>query len=112
MCVWRNLPVCTDSYDCSDRNWLEFLAVLDATFADLTGGETKPSEEALDAVRANVQETKNALLGVVEKDGLKDRSGLLALLELEKRARAHGLVDGASQVSFANERGSNKRRNR
>lgn len=33
----------------------------------------------------------------MEKDGLKDRSGLLALLELEKRSRVYGLSSGASR---------------
>lgn len=66
---------------------------MDGTFADLTGGEEEPSEEAIDAVRTNYQETRELLLKVVEKDGPKDRSGLLALLELEKRALAHGLAD-------------------
>lgn len=31
---------------------------------------------------------------IAEKDGSKDRSGLLAQLELEKRSRAHGVTDG------------------
>lgn len=67
---------------------------MDGTFADLTGGEEEPSEEAIDAVRKNYQETRELLLKVMEKDGLKDRSGLLALLELENRALAHDLADG------------------
>lgn len=75
--------------------------MLDATFADLADKETDPSEEALDVTRARIRDTEQLFLKVVEKDGLRDRTGLLSLLELEKRSRAHGLSSGASQVSFS-----------
>jgi hypothetical protein len=85
---------------CSDRNWLEFLSVLKATFSDVTGREEKPSEEASEATRKKIQEARELFAKVVEKDGLKDRSGLLAQLELEKRSRAHGLTDSKWYFPF------------
>ncbi|KAJ3568563.1 hypothetical protein NP233_g5635 [Leucocoprinus birnbaumii] len=82
----------------NDRNWLEFLSILDATFSDLTGGEEKPSGEALEAVKLTVLETRAFFSQIAEKDGLRDRSGLLAQLELEKRARAHGISDDQTRL--------------
>ncbi|KAF8921223.1 N-acetyltransferase B complex non catalytic subunit-domain-containing protein [Mucidula mucida] len=73
----------------NDRNWLEFLAVLDATFAsasDLAGEETRKSDLVAECLR--VQEL---LESIAAKDGKSDRSGPLALLELEKRARQYGV---------------------
>ncbi|KAI0726631.1 actin cytoskeleton organization protein [Fomitopsis betulina] len=61
------------------RNWLEFLALLDATFAD-------PQEE----VPTRIEEARKVFEQVAEGDGRTDRSGRLALLELDKRAAAHG----------------------
>ncbi|KAF7778669.1 hypothetical protein Agabi119p4_3014 [Agaricus bisporus var. burnettii] len=84
--------------DKDDRNWLEFLSVLDATFADLADKETDPSEEALDVTRARIRDTEQLFLKVVEKDGLRDRTGLLSLLELEKRSRAHGLSSDENRL--------------
>lgn len=65
-----------------DRNWLEFLAVLDATF---------PAEG--DTVEY-VEETRKFFTEIAQRDGLKDRSGALALLELEKRARKRSISTG------------------
>ncbi len=81
MCAWR------------DRNWLEFLAVLDATFADLTS-EASDVEAAKVAVSERIVKAREFFGKVVEADGVKDRSGHLALLELEKRSRQHGLATG------------------
>ncbi|KAI0035924.1 N-acetyltransferase B complex non catalytic subunit-domain-containing protein [Vararia minispora EC-137] len=71
-----------------DRNWLEFLSVLDAHCP--TSGE-KPLPES-------VGQAREFFVKVAEKDGKKDRSGLLAQLELEKRARAHGIIDDSSRL--------------
>lgn len=65
-----------------DRNWLEFLAVLDATFS--AEGDTV---EYVGATRAFFNE-------IAERDGRKDRSSSLALLELEKRARERSISKG------------------
>jgi N-terminal acetyltransferase B complex non-catalytic subunit len=74
--------------------------VLEAAFAALTDKEAEPSEEALDITRTRICDAEQVFLKIVEKDGLKDRSGLLALLELEKRSRVHGLSSGTSwQIS-------------
>lgn len=75
----------------SDRNWLEFLSISDAAFWGLTN---EPSEDASEKVRKDIAETREIFMKIAEKDGSKDRSGLLAQLELEKRSRAHGVTDG------------------
>ncbi|KAH9484364.1 N-alpha-acetyltransferase 25, NatB auxiliary subunit [Psilocybe cubensis] len=69
-----------------DRNWLEFLAVLDGTLPDTTPliiGEADAREK--------VNHAQEIFSKIAEEDSTKDRSGLLALLDLEKRARLHGL---------------------
>ena len=66
-----------------DRNWLEFLAILDATFS-MEGNATQYVEEA-----------RTFFAEVAERDGRKDRSGPLALLELEKRAKDRSIYKGA-----------------
>jgi len=88
----------TDCYVIRDRNWLEFLAVLDATFDFLVISPTDVAPTILEGAKkecaTKVQETRALFTRVVEEDGCKDRSGLLALLELEKRARDHGVSEG------------------
>lgn len=71
-----------------DRNWLEFLAILDATFS--AEGDTANYVEA----------TRNFFTEIAERDGQKDRSGPLALLELEKRARERSVSKGISKTRF------------
>ncbi|KAI0322196.1 N-acetyltransferase B complex non catalytic subunit-domain-containing protein [Amylostereum chailletii] len=75
-----------------NRNWLEFVSVLDATFSPLTSsageiGETSPNERCAE-LRGQARELFSK---VADEDGRNDRSGLLAQLELEQRARTHGL---------------------
>ena len=67
--------------------------MLDATFVDLTpdGADT---EAAKGPCAERVAHTREFFGKVVEEDGVKDRSGRLALLELEKRSRHHGLTTG------------------
>lgn len=77
----------------SDRNWLEFLSVLGATFWDVTS-VSEPSSEAQDVCRHHISKTKEFFAEIADKDGTHDRSGPLALLELEKRCVAHGLATG------------------
>nr|VWO98683.1 MAPKK kinase Kpp4 [Ganoderma boninense] len=76
--------------EAKDRNWLEFLAVLDATFSN-PGDKSVTSE--------NITKTREFLGKVVEEDGVKDRSGHLALLELEKRSRQHGLATDSTTLN-------------
>ena len=61
---------------CSDRNWFEFVSLLDGTFAE-------PESED---VQERVTKTRQFLESIKEKDGKADRSAHLAALELEKRA--------------------------
>ncbi|KAF9484719.1 hypothetical protein BDN70DRAFT_825243 [Pholiota conissans] len=76
-----------------DRNWLEFLAVLDATLPPASSTASVDTE-ARDKV-THVQE----FFSVIEKvDGLKDRSASLALLELEKRTLAHSLSEDSGKI--------------
>jgi len=42
----------------------------------------------------NITKTKELFVKTAEQDGQSDRSAGLALLELEKRARKHGLSTG------------------
>ncbi|KAI0721082.1 N-acetyltransferase B complex non catalytic subunit-domain-containing protein [Cerioporus squamosus] len=84
--------------DAKDRNWLEFLAVLDATFADLTV-EGADVEAAKGSCAERITRTRELLCKVVEHDGVKDRSGHLALLELEKRSRHHGLATDSTVLT-------------
>ncbi|KAF7294869.1 Actin cytoskeleton organization protein [Mycena indigotica] len=83
----------------NDRNWLEFLSVIDAALLQV---ESKPEpDEAEKADRsARLTKTRQLFTKLAEDDGLKDRSAALALVELEKRANfydlssdPHGLID-------------------
>ncbi len=73
-----------------DRNWLEFLSVLDATLPPVShsafGGDA--------SVCHTVKHSRELFAKVSEEDGLKDRSGRLALLELEHRANKHCVTQG------------------
>ncbi|KAI0810968.1 N-acetyltransferase B complex non catalytic subunit-domain-containing protein [Irpex lacteus] len=82
-----------------DRNWLEFLSVLDATFAGLEGdANAETSEEH----KSNLAKSQQFFAQIADKDGLRDRSAPLALLELEKRALSHGLsTDSESLYTLA-----------
>lgn len=66
---------------------MEFLAVIEARFVE-------PSE-------AKISETRQAFLKVADADERRDRGGLLALLELERRAREQNLgSDFGMQIAF------------
>ncbi|KIY72188.1 actin cytoskeleton organization protein [Cylindrobasidium torrendii FP15055 ss-10] len=70
-----------------DRNWLEFVAVLEAVFAP------RPEEESF-STADEVARVRQLLEEVTTKDGSSDRSGPLALLDLEKRCRTHNFATG------------------
>jgi N-terminal acetyltransferase B complex non-catalytic subunit len=79
-----------------DRNWLEFLSVLDATFLPV-------SHSALEgdaSVYHTVEHSRELFAKVSEEDGLKDRSGRLALLELEHRANKHRVTQGEKEFIY------------
>ncbi|KAL0946591.1 hypothetical protein HGRIS_012792 [Hohenbuehelia grisea] len=69
-----------------DRNWLEFLSMLDAVYPPNMADDDAAKTEC----SARIEHARSVFEAVAEKDGLKDRSGPLALLELERRARKHG----------------------
>lgn len=79
-----------------DRNWLEFLAVLDSTFHSITSSE----DDAEEKCKSKIAETQELFIKVQETDGDKDRTGSLALLYLEHRAREHGLSTDGSLVQL------------
>ncbi|KAI0780924.1 actin cytoskeleton organization protein [Trametes elegans] len=83
--------------DAQDRNWLEFLTVVDAAFADLTS-DAEDADAAKTAASGRILKTRELFGKVAEADGVKDRSGHLALLELEKRARQHGLATDSTAL--------------
>ncbi|KJA27088.1 hypothetical protein HYPSUDRAFT_35639 [Hypholoma sublateritium FD-334 SS-4] len=79
--------------DKKDRNWLEFLAVLDAALPPI------PSPDSVDPESKEKTSRAQEFFSKVEKeDGLKDRSATLAILELEKRASTHGLVEDSGRI--------------
>lgn len=82
------------------RNWLEFLAVLDATFSYIDSPQAlaaspEPNDEAKEEVTKHISRTRDFFLRISEQDGVSDRSALLGLVELEKRARSHELSKGS-----------------
>jgi len=77
------------------------LAVLDATLLDATHPSVPTSTElgSSKGTSAKIQLAQDLFLDVTRQDRLKDRSGHLALLELERRVRAHGLSQGLLTTS-------------
>ncbi|KAK7020551.1 N-alpha-acetyltransferase 25, NatB auxiliary subunit [Favolaschia claudopus] len=82
----------------ADRNWLEFLSVLDATFSSLTTSSGTDDESAKAKCSSHLAKTQELFAKIAAQDRRKDRSGLLALLELEKRARTHGVSNDAGRL--------------
>ena len=64
--------------------------MVDATIPDVA---PQTDEERM-SIQENIAKTAALFANIAEEDMRKDRSGLLGLLELEKRARAHGLASG------------------
>ncbi|GBE82163.1 hypothetical protein SCP_0405430 [Sparassis crispa] len=103
--VWKAKGLCKEEgarakeriTDAKVRNWLEFLAVLDATFWDVTS-ELSDTDTTRAACAEEISKTRKFFTQVAEQDGLHDRSGPLALLELERRARMHGLSQEPSEL--------------
>ncbi|KAF9227685.1 hypothetical protein BS17DRAFT_774157 [Gyrodon lividus] len=84
-----------------DRNWLEFLSILDGTFAPVSSPKnSQASEESKKECLENTTKFREFLTEVAQKDGTKNRAALLALLEMEHRAHKHGLSDESSLVSL------------
>ena len=87
--VFQFLPESQADWSTRDRNWLEFLAVLDATLPSTSSSPTSPD------VQSKIRQTKGLFDKVIEEDGCKERAGHLALVELERRERLHNIKQGA-----------------
>ncbi|KIJ69304.1 hypothetical protein HYDPIDRAFT_105904 [Hydnomerulius pinastri MD-312] len=84
-----------------DRNWLEFLSILDATFAPVSSAkDAEVSEESKSECIENITKSRAFLTEIAQKDGTKNRAAPLALLELEHRAHKHGLSDESGLISL------------
>ncbi|KAJ7685258.1 actin cytoskeleton organization protein [Mycena polygramma] len=81
----------------NDRNWLEFLSVLDATFSSLASSQ-EPDESAKKECSSHVTKTEELFTKLASQDGRKDRSALLALLELERRARLYAVSSDTNRM--------------
>lgn len=69
------------------------MSVLDATFWDVSSA-SEPTDEAKETCRHQITKTVEFFAKIADKDGARDRSGPLALLELERRAVTYGLSTG------------------
>ncbi|KAI0054150.1 hypothetical protein FA95DRAFT_1579189 [Auriscalpium vulgare] len=82
-----------------DRNWLEFLSFLDATVPPSPQSASNGTGlSTYEETPQRIIHAREVLTNVAEKDGTRDRSGLLALLELEQRVRAHSLSSEPSRL--------------
>ncbi|KAE9409642.1 actin cytoskeleton organization protein [Gymnopus androsaceus JB14] len=79
----------------NDRNWLEFLSVIDGVFSSL---QDEPSNDAKEQCSSKLSNALELFTKISEQDGKKDRSGLLGLLELESRARKHGVSTDSTRM--------------
>ncbi|EIN07294.1 actin cytoskeleton organization protein [Punctularia strigosozonata HHB-11173 SS5] len=87
--------------DQHDRNWLEFLSILDATFSYL---RSAADADAREKCARHVAETREFLAHIAAEDGLKDRSASLALVDLANRTSSHGLSTDPEDVVAAMEK--------
>ncbi|KII88399.1 hypothetical protein PLICRDRAFT_54238 [Plicaturopsis crispa FD-325 SS-3] len=82
-----------------DRNWLEFISVLDATFSYVLDRPVADLDESTKSeFLAHVSRTKDLFTRVAVEDGVRDRSGLLGLLELERRLKLHGVSEDSTAL--------------
>ncbi|KAL4067946.1 N-acetyltransferase B complex non catalytic subunit-domain-containing protein [Scleroderma yunnanense] len=82
-----------------DRNWLEFLSILDGTFHPIASIRDEASEQCKQECRENMDKARTFLADIAQKDGTKNRAAALALTELECRAYKHGLSDLSTVIS-------------
>jgi hypothetical protein len=95
--TWVVLLILSDVY-LSDRNWLEFVSVLDAAFAPVQGSDI--SEERKSECLENIEKTRVFLNEIAELDGSRNRSAPLACLELAKKALSHGISSGMMKLAL------------
>lgn len=84
-----------------DRNWLEFISILDATFlpSTLSNGTHHESSSSLPSDFAQHKEKMRELFAkVAEDDGSHDRAGWLGLMELERLSAIHGAPSEDSRL--------------
>ncbi|KAI0256800.1 actin cytoskeleton organization protein [Lactifluus subvellereus] len=79
-----------------DRNWLEFVSILDATFLPSTQHE--PSLASSTNLAQRVEKTRDLFAKVAEEDGSHDRAGWLGLMELERLGPVHGVPSEPSRL--------------
>ncbi|KAI0273734.1 N-acetyltransferase B complex non catalytic subunit-domain-containing protein [Gloeopeniophorella convolvens] len=79
-----------------DRNWLEFISILDELFPPPTASSGTPVGPEI-AERA--QKIQKLFEGLAAEDGTRDRSTWLGLLELERRSRVHNVSPESSRLS-------------
>ena len=88
---------CHFKSSCRDRNWLEFISILDATFQASAFSNGTHHESSLPSPSLFVQhkeKTRELFAKVAEGDGGHDRAGWLGLMELERRSTIHGVPSG------------------
>jgi hypothetical protein len=72
-----------------DRNWLEFVSILDATFLPATRHESMHPD-----LEERVAKTRDLFTKVAEQDGNRDRAAWLGLMELERVCGVHEVPTG------------------
>ncbi|KAG1756688.1 N-acetyltransferase B complex non catalytic subunit-domain-containing protein [Suillus paluster] len=92
--IWRQRGLYKDEGG-TDRNWLEFVSVIDAAFAPVQGSDI--SAEGKSECSENIAKTRVFLSEIAEVDS-NDRSASLARLELEKNAFSHGISSDESTL--------------
>ena len=87
---------------CRDRNWLEFVSILDATFlpsALPNGTHHESSSPSPSLFVQHKEKTRDLFSKVAEEDGRHDRAGWLGLMELERLSDIHGAPSGMNTAS-------------
>ncbi|KAI0302144.1 N-acetyltransferase B complex non catalytic subunit-domain-containing protein [Russula brevipes] len=78
----------------SDRNWLEFVSILDATFLPSTHHHQSTQPD----LAQRVEKTRDLFTKVAEEDGSRDRAAWLGLMELERLCVIHGVPSEPSRL--------------
>ncbi|KAI0306474.1 actin cytoskeleton organization protein [Multifurca ochricompacta] len=84
-----------------DRNWLEFVSILDATFLpSALPNETtcESNSSSPSSFLQRVEKTRDLFTKVAEEDGSHERAAWLGLMELERRCGVHGIVSEPSRL--------------
>lgn len=76
-----------------DRNWLEFVSILDATFLPATRHQSMQPD-----LEQRVAKTRDLFTKVAEQDGGRDRTAWLGLMELERVCGVHEVPTESSRL--------------